>query len=148
MSSQCGELRSANGWDQLERLGHPSKFQRVLSVCFVRGLLQRRRWTEAIQTLHNVWPSPGLVYIIQCVSKKDTTQPPPIISTIIVRFSNFWYKYCWVNMPLKGDLIYHLTCLLYVNRTLRNCKTPKITSSAIKEHLFENKQNYLYFICS
>jgi len=25
-----------------------------------------------------------------------------------------WYKYCRVNMPLKGDLIYHLTCLLYV----------------------------------
>jgi len=28
--------------------------------------------------------------------------------------SSFWYKYYWVNMPLKGDLISHLTCLMYI----------------------------------
>ena len=52
---------------------------------------------------------------LHCVSKKDTTQPPTIISTIVVRFQSFLvrYKYCWVNMPSKGGLIYHLTCFLW-----------------------------------
>jgi len=31
---------------------------------FVASLLQRRRSTEANQTLHDVWPSPGLVHYI------------------------------------------------------------------------------------
>jgi len=35
MSSQYGELRPTSGWDQLESLGHPSKFQRVSRVGFV-----------------------------------------------------------------------------------------------------------------
>ena len=41
-------------------LGTPANFNgfRVLA-----SLLQRRRFTEANQTLHAVWPSPGLVYI-------------------------------------------------------------------------------------
>jgi len=49
-------------------------------------------------------------------------------------------------MPSKGGLICHLTCLLYV-LYLGNFKILKITSSALKVHLFENKQSYLYFIC-
>ena len=36
-------------------MGHPSKFQRV-------SLLHRRLSTEVNQTLHHVWPSPGLVH--------------------------------------------------------------------------------------
>ena len=32
------------------------------------SLLQQRRSTEANQTLHNVWPSPGLVYYICTLS--------------------------------------------------------------------------------
>jgi len=41
--------------------GTPTNFNgfRVLA-----SLLQRRRSTEANQTLHNVWPSPGLVHCI------------------------------------------------------------------------------------
>ena len=35
--------------------------------------------------------------LIHCVSKNDTTQPPTIISTVVVRFSNFWYKYYGAN---------------------------------------------------
>jgi len=42
-------------------LGHPSKFQRVSRLGF---LLHRRRSPEINQTLHDVWPSPGLV---QCM---------------------------------------------------------------------------------
>ena len=40
-------------------LWHSSKFQQLSRLGFV--ILQRRRSTEANQTLHNVWPSPGLV---------------------------------------------------------------------------------------
>jgi len=35
MSLQYGELRPTNGWDLLENLGHPSKFQRVSRLGFV-----------------------------------------------------------------------------------------------------------------
>jgi len=59
MSPQYGELRPTNGWDLLASLGHPTIFNgfRVLA-----SLLQRRRSTEANQTLHDVWPSPELVH--------------------------------------------------------------------------------------
>jgi len=49
-------------------------------------------------------------------------------------------------MPSKDGLIYHLTCLMYVPY-LGKLKTLKITSSTVKELLFENKQSYLHFIC-
>jgi len=41
--------------------GTPANFNgfRVLAL-----LLQRRRTTEANETLHDVWPSPGLVHYI------------------------------------------------------------------------------------
>jgi len=41
---QYGERWPTNGWDRLVTLGHPSKFQRVLSLRFVtaRELVQRR----------------------------------------------------------------------------------------------------------
>jgi len=64
ISSTCphnGELRPTRGWDRFVSLGTPANFNgfRVLV-----SLLQRRRSTEANQTLHNVWPSPGLVHYI------------------------------------------------------------------------------------
>jgi len=60
-SSQCGELRSTNGWDRLASLGHPANFNafRVFA-----SLLHRRRSTEVYQTLHDVWPSSALVHYI------------------------------------------------------------------------------------
>jgi len=45
-------------------------------------------------------------------------------------------------MPTKGSLIYHLTCLKYVPY-FGKLRTPKITSSAVKEHLFELVVFYL-----
>jgi len=56
-SLQYCELRPTNGWDRFSSLGHPRKFQRASS-------LQRRRSPEANQTLHDAWPSPGLVHYI------------------------------------------------------------------------------------
>jgi len=61
MSSEYGGLRPTNGWDRFGSLGHPSKFQRVSRL---GSLVQRHRSWEANQTLHDVWPSPGLVYYI------------------------------------------------------------------------------------
>jgi len=57
MSPHYGELRSTSGWDR-SVWGTPANFNgfRVLA-----SLLQRRRSTEANQTLHDVWPSPGLL---------------------------------------------------------------------------------------
>ena len=61
MSSQYGERRPTNGWDRFTSLGHPSNFNgfRILA-----SLLQCRRSTEANQTLHDVWLSPGLVHYV------------------------------------------------------------------------------------
>ena len=62
MSPQYGELRPINGWDLLPRVwGTPANFNgfRVLP-----SLLHPRRSPEANQTLHDVWPSPGLLHYI------------------------------------------------------------------------------------
>ena len=62
MSPQYGELRPTSGWDRFVSLGHPlCNFNgfRVLAT-----LLQRRRSTEVTQSLHYVWPYPGLVRYI------------------------------------------------------------------------------------
>ena len=41
---------------------HPSRFQRVFRI--LASLLQQCCSTEVIQTLHDVWPSPGLLHCI------------------------------------------------------------------------------------
>jgi len=61
MSSQYGELRLTSGWDLLASLVHPPNFNRFRILA---SLLQRRRSPEANQTLHDVWPSPGLLHYI------------------------------------------------------------------------------------
>jgi len=56
---QYGELWPTNGWDLLASLGHPSKFQRVISrLGFVTAA------TSLNQTLQGVWPSSGLVHYV------------------------------------------------------------------------------------
>ena len=61
-SHNDGELRPTSGWDPLVSLGHPCKFQRVSRLGSVTAPTCRS--TEANQTLHGVWPSPGLVHYI------------------------------------------------------------------------------------
>ena len=60
MFSQYEELWPTPGWDRLTSLGHPCKFQRVSRLDFVTVATCS---TEANQTLHDVWPSPGLVHL-------------------------------------------------------------------------------------
>jgi len=61
MSSQYGELRPTAAEIGPVVWGTPANLNgfRVLAA-----LLQRRRSTEANQTLHGVWPSPALVHYI------------------------------------------------------------------------------------
>jgi len=67
ISSTCplltthGELQPTNGWDWFVSLEHPANFN---SVRVFVSLLHRRRSTEVNQTLHDVWPSPGLVHYV------------------------------------------------------------------------------------
>jgi len=61
MSSQYGELRPTSGWDRFVSLGTPANFNGFRSLA---SLLQWYCSTEANETLHDVWPSPGLVHYI------------------------------------------------------------------------------------
>ena len=60
ISSLYGEFRHTNGWDQLASLGIPANFNGYM----LASLLHRYRSTEVNQTLHDVWPSLGLVHYI------------------------------------------------------------------------------------
>ena len=54
-----GPLQAEIGWRVWSTAANFNNGFRVLA-----SLLQRRRSAEANQTLHNVWPSPGLVHHI------------------------------------------------------------------------------------
>jgi len=57
--SQYDELRLTNGRDRLVSLGHPNNL--FNGFCLFASLLHRSRSAQVNQTLHYVWPSPGLV---------------------------------------------------------------------------------------
>jgi len=83
-----GPLTAEIGW---RVLGTPANFNRFPVLAL---LLQRRRSTEANQTLHDVWPSPGLVeYYIDfrrllprnvILPGAKFTLPPPIKSCAVL----------------------------------------------------------------
>jgi len=82
MSPQYGELQLALAAEIVSLvLGTPANFNgfRVLA-----SLLQRRRSTEANQTLHIDWPLPGLVDYIYifggCCSVTEFTLRPPSLA--------------------------------------------------------------------
>ena len=83
MSAQYGELRPTSGWDRFVSLGTPGNFNgfRVLAT-----LLQRRRSTEVNQTLHYVWPSPGLVhYVYTFRSSCPLTEVCPVQNSLYIQ---------------------------------------------------------------
>jgi len=61
MCPQYGELGSLVAEIGPVVWGTPANFN---GFCVLATLLQRRRSTKADQTLHNVWPSPGLLHYI------------------------------------------------------------------------------------
>jgi len=58
VSSQYGEFRLMIGW---QVWGTPANFNGFYVLAL---LLHRRRSTEVIQIMHNVWLSPGLVHYV------------------------------------------------------------------------------------
>jgi len=89
--SAAYDLFKPNIYENVARI--TCKSERVCNrnvICFARteGLLK--------MTCHHVHCKNGTMLELHCVSKKDTTQPPTIISTIVADSSNFCYKYCWV----------------------------------------------------
>jgi len=87
--------------------GTPANFNgfRVLA-----SLLKRRRSTEANQTLHNVWPLPGLVDYIYifggCCSLTEFCQVQNSLCVLSFALS-YWQRYCtaveqWAQAKLCG----------------------------------------------
>jgi len=46
--------------------------------------------------------------------KNDTTQPPTIILTVVVRFQQFFVQMLMCEYSIDGGLNSHLTCLVYL----------------------------------
>jgi len=88
---QYGEVRPTNGWDLLASLGHPSKFQPVSRQ--LASLLHRRRSTDVNKTLHDVWPSSGLVHYTQWTRKKRGSLFLTITLANLNRFLYFLYHF-------------------------------------------------------
>ena len=92
MSPQYGELRPALTAEIGSGVwGHLSKFHgfRVLP-----SLLQRRRSPEANQTLHDVWPSPGLLQYIFGSCPWRNFPRCKIHFTFKSRVLLYWQRYC------------------------------------------------------
>jgi len=107
MSSQYGELRLTRAEIVSSVWGTQANFNgfRVLS-----SLLQPRHSTEANQTLHDVWPSPGLVHYIYIFGGScpvtEFCQVQHSLSVQVLR-SLFWQRYCtalqeWASAKLCG----------------------------------------------
>jgi len=70
-------------------LAHISSFS---EFCVLASLLPRRRSTEANQTLHDVWPSAGLVH---CIYVFGAGAPQRNFARCKVHFAyKYWQRYC------------------------------------------------------
>jgi len=110
MPSQYRDLRHTNCWDLLASLGHPSNFHgfRILPL-----LLQQRRSLEANQTLHDIWPSPGLVHYIYIFGGScSLTEFCPVQNSLYVQV---------LHLPILAALL-HGTPAASISQTLR-CHT-------------------------
>jgi len=76
MSSQYGKLWPTNGWDRFSSLRHPSKFQRVSCLRSVTAPTSHSGLVEVNQSLHDVWPFPGL---IRCIHFRGLLPPNGIL---------------------------------------------------------------------
>jgi len=90
-------------------LGTPSKFQRVWRLGFVTAALSLN--AEANQTLHDVWPSPGLahnIYIFgsSCSRAAITLGIGPHSSCILCVLQIF-FVYMYVCMCMYVSIIEH-----------------------------------------
>jgi len=68
------------------------------------SLLHRRRATEVYQTLHDVWPSPGLVHYIDFGGSCPVTEFCQVQNSLCVQLlrSPYWQRYCTALEQLVG----------------------------------------------
>ena len=101
----------------LASLGHPSKFQRVSRLGFV---LQRCCSTEANQTLHDVWASPGLVHYIYILGGScpitEFCHVQHSLCFQVLRSPIYWQSYCTSLEQWASATV----CLIVQGMELRN----------------------------
>jgi len=97
MCSQYGERQPTNGWDRFVSYGHPS---------ILASLLHRRRSKEVNQTLHDLWPSSGLVHYRELLPLTELSQAQNSLGVQILR------------SPILAALL-HGTRAVGVSQTLR-----------------------------
>jgi len=100
MFPQHGELRPTNGRYRFRSSGSPANFNRFRILPL---LLQRRRSSEANQTLH-VWPAPALVYYVYIFRGSCPNRILPgakfTVSKYCVRL--YWQRYGTHGTPAVG----------------------------------------------
>ena len=107
MSSQYGELRPLTAEIGSGVCSTPANFNgfRVLA-----SLLHRRHSTDVNQTLHDVWPSPGLVYYIYIFGVLAPSRSFSRCKIYVASESCvilYWQGYCtalqqWASTKLRG----------------------------------------------
>ena len=111
--------------------GTPGNFNgfRVLST-----LLQRHRSTEVNQTLHNIWPSAGLVYYIYIFGD----------SCLLTEFCQVQNSHCVqvLRSPISAALL-HGTRTVGVSQTLRRGTRNGITEFSLLV-IFNRGRRHLY----
>jgi len=109
MSSHYAELRPTSGWDQLAVLGHPSKFQLVLRLCFVTASISLNGGQPNFaRCLAIFWA--GLIhyiYIFWELLPPNRTLPGAKFTASKSCVLLYWQHYCtalnhWVSAKLCG----------------------------------------------
>jgi len=110
MFSQYGELRPTNGEVGWQVWGTQANFNgfRVLAA-----LLHRRHSREVNQTLHDVWPCPGLIHYIYTIEGSW-------LLTEFCQVQHNQHSFCVqvLRSPILAALL-HGTRVVYVSQTLR-----------------------------
>jgi len=81
-------------------LGQPSKFQRVSRLAFVTAATSLTRGQPMNQTLHDVWPSPGLVAWYTIYTFSGALAPRQNFVRWKIHFTSksclllYWQRYC------------------------------------------------------
>ena len=139
MSSQYAEPQPTNGWDWFVSLGHPANLNgfRVLA-----SLLHRCHSPEANLTLHDVWPSPGLVHYIYIFGPSCPLME--FIARCKIHFATKSYVllYCQHYCTVLEQLAWAKLCGV----ELRNCYRGRYLYSVGQPSRWESAHILVHFI--
>jgi len=122
MSSTCPH--NINAWDCWRVWGTPANFN---GFCILPSLLQQRRLPEANQTLHDVWPSPGLLHYIYIFGGYcPLTEFCPVQRSLYVQV---------LHSSILVALL-HSTPAAGISQTLRRGTRNGITELSQRRHLY------------